>query len=259
MSYLAYEIVEESFSVTRDGPTAQVAVICPWNEADIFALACVGGYQTYGGAMQYFTPTAYANNALLIFCNKADVKPLGTYDADGGGWADAKVTLSFGKLDQPEDEGEGQDPTQIADFTYDITAQEMTLPKSSLQYFDGESNVDMGEDDFPNPIKMVAEGSATASFKFRPRQTPAQWIPYVGKVNQAEFRGFPAESVLFAGVSTKRTRTTDGKDAWEYACNFLIKYDTTWNKVWRPEDAEWKVLHPKQYELADFDDLINNL
>lgn len=259
MSYLAYEIMKEKVSVGRDGPTATIELLCPWNEVESFALAMVGGFRGFGGALSYFAPAVYESAGLFAYCNKCDYEGVRA-DTDGSGWDVAKVVLSFGPLDQPEDEEQNQNPTQIADYSYDITAQELTLPKTALQVWSPGENefVDMGEDD-QRPIKIVAEGSLQANFSFKPALDASKWVPYVGKVNEAEFRGHPAESVLFIGPQVKRTRTTDGKDAWSYSVAFEVKYEHTWNQVWKAELAQWVDVNPAQYETADFDELVNNL
>lgn len=262
MSYSAYDITKEKVKLTREGPTATVEMFVPWDEVEAFAMAMVGGFRGLGGSLTYFTPAVYESAGLLAYCNGCDYEGV-TYK-EGGGWEAAKVVLSFGPLDQPEDQQQGQNPTQIADYSYDITAQEMTLPKQSMKIFSpGEGEfVDMGED-HPRPIKIIAEGSLQASYSFKPRQDPSKWVQYVGKVNNAEFRGHPAESVLFIGPHVKRTRTTDGKDAWSYDVGFQVKYGHTWNEQWNPTTASWEDMRAqngdKIYETANFDDLVNNL
>lgn len=259
MPYLAFEPVSEKLSITRDGPTATLTFWMSWAQAESFAIQAVGGLRTSSGALQYFPPMAYESRSglLTIYCNKCDVNPR-TYDENGDGWEGAEVTLTFGVLDQPEDENAGGgDPTQVADYSFDLSAQELTLPKEAVGV-SGGTGAGLG-DEYPNPIKIVPEGSFTATFKYKPRLDVSKWLNYIGKVNSSTFRGHAAESVLFIGMSTKRSRSTDGKDVWSYDVHFLTKYGHTWNQIYNAEQGSWQTLDPKTYQTANFDTLLANL
>ena len=256
MSYLDYEPISETVKITRQGPTATLTFYIPWDEATAFGLAAVGGYRSVFGIPSFFTPLTYANDLLRLYCNDCSIE--GLHDANNpvdGDWSFAKVTLTFGILDQPEDNNGGQDPTQVADYSYSLQAEELEIPKANLhlESVGGDAPTD---DDIPNPIKIVPKATLTASYPFKPRQDAANWKDYVGKVNAATWKGHDAETVMFLGPRTKRTRTSDGKDAWEYELTFEVRYDG-WNKVYKAETATWVDLFPATYDTADFDDLLS--
>lgn len=259
MSYLAYEPIEEELTLKRTGPTARVKVIVPTKaEAELYGLQCIGGYRSNFGSLTYFTPAIYSSTSLLLYCNDVKIEPIeGFYNLnDPSDWGETYVTLSFGMLDQPDDQQQQQqgNPTQIADFSYEISGQELILPKEELTFGGSEEN----NDDHPNPIKIIPEGTLTASFAFKPHLDPAKWSTYVGKVNSATFQGHEPESVMFNGVGSKRTVTSDGKTAHSFDLKFSAKYGTTWNKSWNARLSEWQAIEPKTYQTANFKTLIDN-
>lgn len=251
MSYGAYKPISEEITLTREGPSATVVVFAPWDDAITYGLAAIGGYRTVFGTLQYFTPDRYERDGLRLYCNSCKIVNAGDYGSND--WQTAKLTLAFGILDQPEDNSEGQDPTQVADWTFQLSGEELVLPKTGLHL--DSSTGDPPGDDVPNPIKVVPKGSLTAHFPRKPRQDAANWKTYVGKTNDGALQGFAAETLLFMGLETKRTQTSDGSDAWEFSLMFEIQYEG-WNKVYDPSAAAWRELHPAQYETADFNALI---
>lgn len=237
-----YQITSESFSVSRDDSSATETRIIPWADAAAYAQTVTGGYITLNGIRVFRIPAQH--HTLLLFCNDCRVEPF-NYDADGQDWLDAKATLTYGILDQPQ----GDDDTQVGDVSIEVQGEEMVLPKANFTV-DGD---ELGDDDI-NPVKVIPVISLKITYHSQPTISPTAWINYVGKVNSSSFEGYPAETVMFQNPSASRTITTDGNDSYDYTYTFVVR-PQGWNKIYRPGDG-WVELDPPMYETANLYDIL---
>ena len=249
MSYTAYETIDEDISITRDGPTATVTVLAPYDEAIRFGQTQVGGVRTILGIPIFFIGAAYARIPGL-FCNSAKIKPLGSYDADNLDFSVARLTLTFGKLDQQQDDESAE---EIGDVSYSVSGQELVLPRTVFKT--GSPGGDPLGDDGPLPIKIIPQIELTVSFKFKPELDASEWADFVGKVNSSTFYGHGSETVMFNNVNTKRSLSSDGTSVWQHDYKFTVQ-PNGWNKYWQPSPGQWVDLYPKQYETADLNDIL---
>lgn len=252
MSYTAYATKAESITVDKNGSKAEVTVQAPYTEAVLFAVTQVGGVRTVAGVPTFFIGAVYSRIEGL-YCNQAVVTPLGDYDAGNLDWETAELKLSFGPLDQKQDD---TDATEVADFSYEVSGQELVLPRGDFKT--GSSSGDALDDNAPHPIKIVPTIALTASFKFKPELNPSDWVSYVGKINDDDFQGFEEGTVLFHGATVKRTCSSDGTDTWSHDFKFTVQ-PNGWNYIWKPNDSPtagaWVELFPHQYEEDDLSNI----
>lgn len=84
---------------------------------------------------------------------------------------------------------------------------------------------------------------------------PIDFVDYLGKINDATFRGMAAEHVYFQSAESSRKVTSAGTTAWDVELVFVWrKY--TWNKFINPSTGNWEEVTPLPYETDDFDDLL---
>jgi hypothetical protein len=95
----------------------------------------------------------------------------------------------------------------------------------------------------------------------------------VGKLNNSEWMGYPAETLIFEGCSIRQEYSVEGESRWRVILKFLHR-PISHNVVWRAPEMEynddnklvpvagidgtggWDRLIPDLYETADFNELI---
>lgn len=245
MSEFDYQITKEKLSTSRDGASASVTYLVPVTAAVAFAQTVVGGLRIVNGSPVYFIPLAYYAIPGL-YCSKCDIDWIGDWDTSTGLWKTATATLTFEVLDQGQEEQSGQ-AVEVGDISYSLGGEELSLPKT--EFHTGSISGPVLGDEAPNPIKVVAKGELRLSFKSRPILDPSIWNGIVGKINGNSWQGWAANTLMFSGVETRRSVSSDGTSIWSYDYVFQIQ-PNGWNNIWTK--SGWQELFPHQYEETTF-------
>lgn len=235
-----YQITDETIKLNKDNSSASITLLVPYTDAIDYAQEMLGGLRTAFGTVQFFIGAQFPRSGLGLFVTDCDIKPLKDFNTDFLDWETAVVTLSYGKLDQPQEE----DGTEIGDIEIEVAGEEMTLPREGV-----EVNGEALPESAPTPIKIVPILNLTVSYKRKPDSDISTYVALAGKVNSTTFEGYGAGQVLYQGTSVKRSVTTDGNDQYSNVHKFQIR-PNGWNYVWL-ENA-WVELDDPSYLSAEF-------
>lgn len=78
---------------------------------------------------------------------------------------------------------------------------------------------------------------------------------YLGKINSKEFEDYPANTVLFEGISYNQFTNEDSQIRYRVVFSFRIREDS-WLKLFRESKAAWETVTPSMYSEADLNDLL---
>jgi hypothetical protein len=162
-------------------------------------------------------------------------------DWDTNSWKNVSVTLSYENPEEDEDD-------DLISFSLDVGAEALSLPKDP--YTIGSSSEEL-DDDQPNPQKIIPHVGYKVTAYHQASVDITTIRGLVGKVNNAVFHTFAAETVLYEGASANKTIKTDGTEGWDITHNFAV-HTSDWNKVWHTTNAGWEKIDPELYELGDF-------
>jgi len=163
-------------------------------------------------------------------------------------YAWARVTVTYGELKYTPDE----DPETVEEESISVAAEMLTLPE--LQYEWSGDGVAIKGDVLPGKVATTTHFAIT---RYHVSSLPDSTISsLVGTVNNATFRGYTQDYVLFAGADARRSITVDGAEDWELTYNFLVK-NHSWNHVYRDKNGTFEAVRTKTghdaiYEEGDF-------
>lgn len=159
------------------------------------------------------------------------------------------------------------DTSTLLSRRYSFSADAMTLPSGFLRWGEQYGDIIQQEDVRPHKVIRVIEHSIThhrqASIPFGVLRT------HVGRINDDEYEGAPAETLYFSGVEIGIEFDTVGNTTRDITYSFRERvinrsgaYGTGtigWNHIWRPDTGDWDKPVDEMgnflYQTADFTEL----
>ena len=178
-----------------------------------------------------------------MICLTVDFEHNGSWECDGSDWAQYAVTANYGPY---PDEELGQE-------SISISAQAYTFPTKALEGSSPGDNISEEKGDAPMATIMLPQAAYKIKFAKVASLPKATLIAAVGKVNDALWHGWAAETCLFLGCNTETKYTSTGVEYsvdYDYQVNFA-----GWNKVYRPQNAKnakWEDTNPELYDDVGF-------
>lgn len=209
----------------------------------------------------------YPNRPWLILksCNiePFDADLIAGNDSDGVAYcgSGARVTLTYRSSDYEQDENENENNKPQPYMTLRSTGsqQMMTHPLGALKW---EVNNDAGLSELPEdfrPTVPVTVTDHTINWHQLPKVPYAKLRATLNRVNNAEFLGAPAETVLFKSFEMTQTRHVDGSVKFELSLSLAERViegvaqgggAIGWNHFLRPDpgagQSEWQRIVKKK-------------
>ncbi|MDO4558552.1 MAG: hypothetical protein Q4C47_06280, partial [Planctomycetia bacterium] len=262
---------------SSEGFTARRTFIVPWDERDQFAgevLGLVGRNQTTGPAIYPGKSTIVATQIRFepINGDRPEVvrfheiaKDLNRYPRSF-----AKATIQYSPQSTEELTGglTSESGTQI---TYEISydSEEIEIPTTNWTWSES-TTASPSSEPFIHRVIPIAEHRVIWSCVVNPPWTTIQNLQ--GTVNETEFLGAPAESLLFMGVQSNklyRGDLSEGESAFTWKIRYIFRQRGLrhrdelmgWNHLWSPSTGTWERASCQGnslYDTADFQELFQS-
>lgn len=240
-----YEINQEGMTATRR------LYLHNWSDVDDFLDELAGQQHMAGNGVLYITIPTFPGKDYLILDSASIEQFHGVSSNDSQGLATGKngalVTLTYKtkKFNQDESEDDDDQPSDTSVFqTHNINArtQIMTMPHGALKWenADADNNPTVDQDIAPGFPFTIIDHDLTWHNVPIPNFQGLNSL--VGKVNDAQFFGHNAETVLFNHYSGTRQTNTDGTRKWEMQLKFSARIipgfpKAGWNHFYQPNAA----------------------
>lgn len=241
----------QSEQYDRDsGWSAQVTLICPFEDRHTLVSEIVGGRKSWPGLTLDISPRA----------KSAGIRPLPTASPSSADlqaflWQYSLVTINYETTFQNEDE-EGDIFSESLE-----PAVEFQLQDYNRFRWTGQAGKRILEGEAPG--KLVYSLAIVRTI-YELAALPEEVLTCLGHVNDADYTSdilgltFVEESLLFEPGAPNRTIKSDGSGLWTLPLKFVYKPET-WNKYWRAETSAYESMYDlgdpgpyKSYPTADF-------
>jgi len=241
-----------SFSFAKGGSSATRIFKVAWSDAVAFATWLRGSYKIWPPGE--FEPPNSFPYAPFLQCESVRVEGLGvpgeSFNADGPyiTYEYAKITAQYGHVLNVSPDN----PEIVEEENISVATEMLTLPDTEYEWT--SDGTPIKGDVMPGKITSTTHFSIT---RYHVASLPDLTVSSLtGKVNDAEWRGYDPEHVVFAGAEARRSTTVDGAEDWELTYHFLIKRHS-WNHAYRDkigaaEAVRTKNGHDPIYESGDF-------
>lgn len=230
-----------SISGDRDNIQPKRIFVIPWAKKFDFIDGIMGGRNIIGGDAVYVDPLPYEAGSSIV-ATSYTLDGLGMPSCDSSGYIqfpEAIITVGFSIPEENQTGG----PMSLADveawMDEDATykTELMTVPEMQLWIEDLEKLL---------PMKWGLElvtGDLTWTRYNVASIDRASLALSCGSTNNATYRGYPAETLLFCGFSPKRKVGATGETS-RYTVSALVKHKPTgWNKALYK--GEWRTVGMK--------------
>ncbi len=269
---VSFEELEGSprIQIREEGTEAQRFFRIDWDDWPDFARELVGHYKVTGDAFSFIEPIEFPGFPNLIV-SQLEIEPFepsrpdgakvitlrsgANRYLDGGARITAMYTTRFDRDNQPR--AEMPQPVDGTYLTYsaDLGADYMATPGRNWNWDAPPGDPKVGAD--VNPGLLIPQGAFQLTWR-RVALPPWDTIRQLrGKVNQAQFMGAPAETVLFLGAkATREFQFVEDGGYWRIEYHFLenTKELTTGAKVgWNHFHKETSVAGEHWVAIEDAD------
>ena len=222
-----------SYSTSRGRRSGTRGFTVAWEDAFTFVRELRGGYLDFP-AGDYTVPSRfpYVNN---LYCSDATIVGLGVQGQasnDEGIYATYDKATVTAKYESDNPDFNPDSPETVEEESLSVSAEIATAEEGAWEWtFDSKPAPDSS---LPAIVVSVTQFSVT---RFHVSSLPDETIVgLAGKINNAAWRGYTTEYVLFMGAEARRSITTDGAEDWEVTYIFKVK-PHSWNDVYRSEDT----------------------
>lgn len=231
---------------TKDGMIPVRIFDMAWANAETFVMAALGNVTAYGTVV-YSTPPLVFRAGSKLVAKRARIEgrgkaSLGAYSHIA--YTQARVTVEFGFEEPAAEAGVWAEEAAV------FRTESYVLPSYQTFWADGTAT------DQPLAIHLIAGDISITRYNVAVF-APAVFAAANGKTNKTVFRGYPIGTIMWGGVSPKRTISTDGVSSkytitanlkyrnmpWDYA----FKRGAGWTKVYK--DQACTLLLFAEYEM----------
>jgi hypothetical protein len=261
-NYLTYkginylELTDGSGRMRSDGK-AQRSLKCLWADR-IKLLMLLRGFQVMSGGTYTVIPPALHPSGLPMYATDVGISPLGRPTGEDA-WEYAKLDVQYTSATPSSDEG----AVEVEDEDLDLSAEMVDLGKDGWSFGDTHDDANVKVD---KPIqKIVPMLTYTVTQYHRATLPLAAMRGLLGKLNNAAWKGAPANYVMYCGGRAQRkTVALAGNTTvldWTISHKFMVG-NRDLLKEWKPSGTGagsfQKIVSTNgtyKFELGDFSTL----
>jgi hypothetical protein len=235
-----------SVELTADGPSGMRNFLCDWDDRFALARELLGYVRSDNKEPPQFfrvAPATFPEYGAgdVLFCQKVAINGVGTMSKTSAGapsYVYARLDASYGPPRGQESDGDTGEEEVIATLDIDYHSEFHTF--GSFEYYWATSEQKVAE---PLQLgKLIVILDKTVSQRGLPSIPEASIREHIGKVNENEWQGCAAETLLFVGATSRRTYSAEGKVMFDVTYHFKERPAASWNKFYNSAEDSWEQL-----------------